>query len=151
MTGGYRLDPGSRLALYERVVQTLERPADLAERHAEREQRDGRSNEAAYEWERARRARQLVARARAILRMTAELASSSAGSVSHAPWLTAPTVRVSPDRMSVSAVAEHACGGTVDNHDIQGRRTTDGPNGSRRYRPRERSRAREGGAAKDSG
>ena len=116
MTGGYRLDPGSRLALYERVVQTLERSADLAERHAEREQRDGRSNEAAYEWERARRARQLVARARAILRMTAELASSSAGSVSHAPWLTAPTVRVSPDRMSVSAVAEHACGGTVDNH-----------------------------------
>jgi hypothetical protein len=55
MTGAHRRDPGSRVALYERVLKTLERSAELAERHAQRDQRDGRSDHAAYEWERAPR------------------------------------------------------------------------------------------------
>jgi hypothetical protein len=36
-TGGSHYDLGSRLALYYRVVEALERSAELAERHAQRE------------------------------------------------------------------------------------------------------------------
>ncbi len=66
--GGSRPDPGSRTALYMRVAEALERSAELAQQHAERAQRNGRSREAAKELERARRARRLVALARSALR-----------------------------------------------------------------------------------
>jgi hypothetical protein len=60
-------DPGARAALYRRAVAALERSAALAEQHAERQQRSGRSHDAEEEYERARRARRIVAQARSIL------------------------------------------------------------------------------------
>lgn len=81
MTGGHRTDRRSRLALYERVVKNLERSAHLAEQHAQRQQRNGRCDDAEYEWGRARRARELAVRARVILRVTAESASSRGASI----------------------------------------------------------------------
>jgi len=65
--GGSR-DSRARAALYRCVVDALERSAELAQQHAERHQRNGRVAAAAYEPERARRARRIVARARSMLR-----------------------------------------------------------------------------------
>ena len=66
--GGDWRDPGSRAALYRRVVEALEHSAALAEHHAERHERNGRAADAADESERARRARRIVAQARSMLR-----------------------------------------------------------------------------------
>jgi hypothetical protein len=66
--GGDWSDPRARAALYGRAVAALERSAALAEQHAERQQASGRSRDAEQEYERARRARRMVARARSILR-----------------------------------------------------------------------------------
>ena len=66
-SGGWS-DPGARAALYRRVVEALERSAKLAEQHARREERSGRSRDAVEEFERARRARRMAARARSMLR-----------------------------------------------------------------------------------
>lgn len=142
MTGGHRLDPRSRPALCERVVEALGRSAKLAERHTQRERRNGRPNDAAYEWERARRARQIVARARVILRVTAESASSRPRALDRAGSPAGPSIKGPLDRVPAQVVADHARAGIVDNHAVQGRRTTDGPNLNRRYRPGARSRAR---------
>jgi hypothetical protein len=51
-------------ALYIRVAETLERSAQLAEEHAERERRNGRWDSAGIELERARRAREAARRGR---------------------------------------------------------------------------------------
>jgi hypothetical protein len=114
MSGGNRTDPGSRLALQERVVKTLERSAQLAERHARRHRLNGRSDEADYEWERARRARQLVVTARVILRVTAESAASSRPwSLGKAPPA-GPTAQVSREPVPAPVVADHARTGIAD-------------------------------------
>lgn len=75
-TAGYRRDSDSHLALYSRVVAALERSAELAEQHAQRQLRNGRLRDAADELERARRSRQLATRARALLRLSAQSTSS---------------------------------------------------------------------------
>jgi hypothetical protein len=67
-TGGGWPDPVSREALYRRVIEALEHSAELADQHAQRQQLAGRPRDAALESERARRARRIVARARAMLR-----------------------------------------------------------------------------------
>jgi hypothetical protein len=67
-TGGGWHDRGARAALYRRVLEALERSAELADQHAQRQQQAGRSSEAALESERARRARRIIARARSMLR-----------------------------------------------------------------------------------
>lgn len=51
-------------ALYQRVADTLERSAKLAEQHADREQRNGRRRAADIELERAKRARAAAQRGR---------------------------------------------------------------------------------------
>jgi hypothetical protein len=52
--------------LFLRVAGTVERSAQLAEQHAEREQTSGRSGSAGVELERAMRAREAARRARAL-------------------------------------------------------------------------------------
>ena len=52
--------------LYLRVAETLERSAQLAEQHAQRDRSSGRPDGAAVELERARRAREAARRGRAL-------------------------------------------------------------------------------------
>jgi hypothetical protein len=67
MTPGAWSHYGSQATLYRRVLAALQGSAKLAHQHARREQRGERSDLAADEWKRARRARELVARTRAML------------------------------------------------------------------------------------
>jgi hypothetical protein len=53
-------------ALYNRVADTLERSAELAEHHAARERGGGRAHSADIELERAERARAAAQRGRAL-------------------------------------------------------------------------------------
>ena len=60
-------DGRSKVAgLYVRVAETLERSAQLADQHAERDRSNGRPDSAAVELERARRAREAARRGRAL-------------------------------------------------------------------------------------
>jgi len=81
-TSGAFNDRGERLelaALYSRVADTLERSAQLADEHAERERNSGRGASAEVELERARRARAAACRGRELasrLKMTLPLEGS---------------------------------------------------------------------------
>ena len=55
-----------RAALYRRVADTLERSADIAERHAERERRQGQHRSVRVELDRAKRAREAARGGRAL-------------------------------------------------------------------------------------
>jgi hypothetical protein len=69
VTSSAARDPSGRselAALYLRVAETLERSADLAEQHAQREQQNGRWDSASTELGRAGRARDAARRGRAL-------------------------------------------------------------------------------------
>lgn len=61
-----RLGRAERVALYARVADTLERSAELAEQHAERERHFGRQYAASVELERGERAREAARQGRAL-------------------------------------------------------------------------------------